>query len=133
MIRQFAYVHRVAKISLLSKKSTEVQLQFFSLSEKHSNHKLKNPNHQSRFPHTKRALKIFPKPPLHRLSPRKSPIKNHATLFKLGQVVKSDQTKLGSTKPNKSSTWRLVQSPTSNRNPPKNNLLSLQLILLSSS
>ena len=49
----------------------------------------------------------------HGLSLRKSPIKNHETLFGLGRVVKLDQTKLGSTKPNKSPIWRLVQSPTS--------------------
>ena len=54
-----------------------------------------------------------PKPPLHELSLSKSPIKNHAILFVSGWVVKSDQTKLDSTKPNKSPTWRLVQSPTS--------------------
>ena len=41
-----------------------------------------------------------PKPPLHGLSLNKSPIKNHAILFGSSQVVKSDQTKLGSTKPN---------------------------------
>ena len=38
------------------------------------------------------------KPLLHRLNLRKSPIKNHTTLFKSG--VKLDQTKLDSTKPN---------------------------------
>ena len=59
------------------------------------------------------AWACWPKPPLHGLSLSKSPIKNHATLFRSGQVVKPDQTKLGSTKPNKSPTWRLVQSPTS--------------------
>ena len=41
----------------------------------------------------------WPKPPLHGLSLNKSPIKNHATLFGLGWIVKPDQTKLGSTKP----------------------------------
>ena len=41
----------------------------------------------------------WPKPPLHGLSFRKSPIKNHATLFRSSRVVKSNQTKLGSTKP----------------------------------
>ena len=43
----------------------------------------------------------------------KSPIKSHAILFGSGQVVEPDKKKLGSTKPNKSLTWRLVQSPTS--------------------
>ena len=47
--------------------------------------------------------KIFPrgKPPLHGLNLKKSPIKNHTILFGSGRVVKSDQMKLGSTKPNK--------------------------------
>ena len=49
----------------------------------------------------------------HGLSLRKSPIKNHVTLFGSGRVVKLDQIKLGSTKPNKSPIWRLVQSPKS--------------------
>ena len=31
---------------------------------------------------------------------KKSPIKNHAILFGLGRIIKLDQTKLGSTKPN---------------------------------
>ena len=44
--------------------------------------------------------KFFPKPPLHRLTLSKSPIKNHAILFGLGRVIEPDQTKLGSTKPN---------------------------------
>ena len=44
---------------------------------------------------------FWPKPPLHGLSLSKSPIKNHAILFGLGWVVKLNQTKLGSTKPNK--------------------------------
>ena len=47
--------------------------------------------------------KNFPrgKPPLHGLNLKKSPIKNHTILFGSGRVVKSDQMKLGSTKPNK--------------------------------
>ena len=48
-----------------------------------------------------------PKLPFHGLTLRKSLIKNHVTLFGLGRVIKPDQTKLGSTKPNKSPTWRL--------------------------
>ena len=48
-----------------------------------------------------------PKPPLHGPSIKKSLIKNHATLFRSGWVVKPNQTKLVSTKPNKSPTWRL--------------------------
>ena len=41
-----------------------------------------------------------PKPPFHGLSLSKSPIKNHAILFRSIWVVEPDQTKLGSTKPN---------------------------------
>ena len=48
-----------------------------------------------------------PKPPLHGLSLSKSPIKNHAILFGSGLVIKPDQTKLGSTKPNKEQVSRL--------------------------
>ena len=48
-----------------------------------------------------------------RLRLRKSLIKNHITLFGSVGVIKPDQTKLGFTNPNKSPTWRLVQSPTS--------------------
>ena len=49
--------------------------------------------------------KIFPgayrpKPPFHGLSFSKFPIKNHAILFRSSRVVKPDQTKLDSTKPN---------------------------------
>ena len=54
-----------------------------------------------------------PKPPLYELNVRKSPIKNHATLFRVGSGRQPDQTQLGSIKLNKSPTWRLVQSPTS--------------------
>ena len=55
----------------------------------------------------------FTQPSLHRLSLRKSPIKNHATLFESGRIVNRINTQLGFIKPNKSPTWRLVQSPTS--------------------
>ena len=95
MVRQFACVHEVVGISLLSGKNTEYKncgYNLFSL--------IKNTACQ-------------PKSPLHGLSLSKSPIKNHATLFGSDRVVKSDQAKLGSTKSNKSPTWRLVQSPTS--------------------
>ena len=42
-----------------------------------------------------------PKPPLYGLNLRKSPIKNHATLFGLDWIVKPDQIKLDSTEPNR--------------------------------
>ena len=82
---KFAYVYGVARISLLLGKNTKCSYKFA----------------------------YWPKPPLHGLSLSKSPIKNHATLFGSNRVVKPDQAKLGSTKSNKSPTWRLVQSPTS--------------------
>ena len=63
---------------------------------------------QGRYPWTSKGLSMSaptwayrPKPPLHGLSLSKSPIKNHAILFGSGQVVKPNQTKLGSTKPNR--------------------------------
>ena len=43
----------------------------------------------------------WPKPSLHELSLSKSPIKNHAILYGSDRVVEPDQTKLGSTKPNR--------------------------------
>ena len=75
----------------------KVWLQFFLLTLKKHNHE-KNPNNQIAF--STQSLS-------------KSPIKNHATLFGSDQVIKPDQTKLGSIKPNKSPIWRLVQPPTS--------------------
>ena len=65
-----------------------------------------NPNNQIAFSTPNRSKKIFffwiyrPKPPLHELSFSKSPIKNHIILFGSGQVIKPDQIKLDSTKPN---------------------------------
>ena len=78
-----------------------MRLQYFLSLKKDMTKKKKNPNNAYR-----------PIPPLHGLSLSKSPIKNHAILFGSGRVIKPDQTKLCSTKPNKSPTWRLVQSPT---------------------
>ena len=99
-------------------KKYKVLLQFFLSLKKHNNHK--NPNHKITFSTscahdsqwaTKRAKKIAlsistlawayqPKPSLHGLNLKKSPIKNHATLFGSSWVIKPDQTKLGSTMPN---------------------------------
>ena len=42
-----------------------------------------------------------------------SPVENHTILFQVLSGHQPDQTQLGSTKPSKSPTWRLVQSPTS--------------------
>ena len=85
--------------------STKIAATIFSLShEEHGNHTtLENPDYKRRFHNgLNRPKKISQghKPPLHGLSLSKSPIKNHATLFGSGQVVKPDQIKLGSIKPN---------------------------------
>ena len=87
----------------------------------------RNPNHQNnvfyilrtRFTMDyKTGQKIFLKalPPdlshsTHGLSLRKSPLKTTQHYFRLNRHL--NQTQLDSTKPNKSPTWRLVQSPTS--------------------
>ena len=78
----------------------------FSLYIKHGNNTtLKNPNYKRRFHNGLNGPKKIsrdyqPKPPLYRLSLNKSPIKNHAILFGSGRVIKTNQAKLGSTKPN---------------------------------
>ena len=70
----------------------KVRLQYFLLSQKHGN------NTHNKTLITKLRFRLGP--PLHGLSLSKSPIKNHATLFRSGRIVKPDQTKLSSTKPN---------------------------------
>ena len=97
MVRQFAYVHRVAGILLLSRKNTSVAVQFFSFSKTATT----NPNHQKeRFLHSSHrihnGLQNGPKskPPLHGLSLKKYPIKNHATLFQVKSSSRSNTTKL---------------------------------------
>ena len=96
VVRQFAYIHRVVGILLLSRKKIQsTAIQSFNLSRTITT----NPNHKTAFSKsyaqdsqwaTKWAKKISmsapawayqPKPPLHGLNLRKSPIKNHATLF----------------------------------------------------
>ena len=89
----FTYIHGVAGISLLSGKNTKCDYNFFSLT-KHG-----NTTHNKTLITKVRFYRA--NPPLHGLSLKKSPIKNHATLFRSGQVVKPDQTKLNSTKPNR--------------------------------
>ena len=93
VIRQFAYVHGVTGISLLSRKNTKynLRLQSFLSKTRVHNTTLKNPNCKRRFPNGLNG---------HGLSLSKSSIKNHTTLFKSDRVIKPDQTKLGSTKPN---------------------------------
>ena len=66
--------------------STTCGYNIFSLYIKHGNNTtLKNPNYK------RRAYR--PKPPLHRLSLSKSPIKNHAILFGSGRVGSSNRIK----------------------------------------
>ena len=74
MVRQFAYVHEIAGISLLLGKNTSAAVQCFSLSRNDINKTLI----------TKMCLL---RPPLYGLSLRKSPIKNRTTLFGSGRVV----------------------------------------------
>ena len=121
VVRQFAYIHGVAGISLLSGKNTEykMQLQSFILSisknaatTQHKTLKLESRFHknglngpkkklsQERCPQTPRGLSMsapawvyWPKLPFHGLSLSKSPIKNHATLFGSGQVRSSNRIK----------------------------------------
>ena len=110
MIRQFTYVHGVVEISLLSGKIQSAATVFHTLSRRRQQQQ--NPNHQKRFLYP--AHKIHnglqngplawayrPKSPLYGLSLRKSPIKNHTTLFQVGSGRQPDQTQLDSTKSNK--------------------------------
>ena len=101
VVQQFAYVYGVAGISLLLGKNTKCKLRhkFFFSHIKHDH--FETLITKLRFLH-KTGLSKSPKPPFHGLSFSKSLIKNHATLFESGRVVKPDQTKLGSTKPNTS-------------------------------
>ena len=64
--------------TIIREKLQSVATMFHTLSRRQQQ---QNPNHQNRF--------LYPahKPPLHGLSLRKSPIKNHATLFESGWVV----------------------------------------------
>ena len=77
VVRQFAYVHKVTGISLLSRKKYKVQQYSFSHSQKLQQQKTLITT----------AWACRPKPLLHGLSLRKSLIKNHATLFGLGRVI----------------------------------------------
>jgi len=82
VVRQFAYIHGVTRISLLSGKKYKVRLLFF-LSHKN----------------TTTTQTLITKIASGQVV-KKSPIKNHATLFKSSWVIKPDLTKLDSTKPN---------------------------------
>ena len=82
--------------TIIRKKYKVRQYSFFSLSTMTTT-KPKNPNHQNCVFYILRIGFIMgyktgqkicrPKPPLHGLSFRKSPIKNHITLFRSGRVV----------------------------------------------
>ena len=75
MVQQFAYVHKVIGISLLSGKNKSVATVFHTHSRQQQQQQ--NPNHQT----------LFSEYLLHGLSLSKSLIKNHTTLFGLGQVI----------------------------------------------
>ena len=79
MVWQFAYIHGVEGISLLSGKNIKC-CSTVSLSKTTST----NPNHQN----------YLKKPLLHGLNLRKSPIKNHAILFWVGSSSGSNTTRL---------------------------------------
>ena len=99
VIRSFAYVHRIVGISLLSGKNTKCGYSFFTLSQDNNNNKILITKKDFYILHTwftnglenglgglsmsSPAYACWPKPPLHELSLRKSPIKNHATLFQV--------------------------------------------------
>ena len=156
VVRQFVYVHGVTGISLLSRKKIQsAAIQFF-----YSKTTTTNPNHKNcvfyilctrftmgyktgqknypgdiaskpprGFSMSDIAWAYRPKPPLHELSLKKSSIKNHTTLF-------GSSTGLNITRLHK--TQQITHLETSsitniNRNRPKNNPSSLQLILLSTS
>ena len=113
IIREEYRVQDAATIFILSisKKAATTQHKTLKLESQFHKNGLNGPKKkfsQERCPQTPRGLSMsapawacWPKPPLHGLSRSKSPTKNHATLFGSGQVVKPDQTKLGSTKANR--------------------------------
>ena len=92
VVQQFAYVHGVVGISLLSRKNTEynLRLQYFSHTKTRQQHP-KTLITKVSFHNELNGPKL--KPPLHGLSLSKSPIKNHATLFGSGRVGLSNQIK----------------------------------------
>ena len=108
MIRQFTYIHGVAGISLLSGKKYKCDSTVFLYFKKLHQETLIIKTtvfisyaQDSQWA-TKRAKKNFnattwayrPKPPLHGLSLKKSPIKNHATLFQVESSSESNTTRL---------------------------------------
>ena len=96
VVRQFAYVHGVAGISLLSGKNTKYKnwaYNLFSLIKNTTTLLKETLITQSRFLYIKMGQKNFPLGPLHGLSLSKSPIKNHARLFYLGRVGSLNQIK----------------------------------------
>ena len=105
MVRQFAYVHGVAGILLLSGKKYKSAVIVFSLSPSYK----KTATTQTLIT----QLRFIHKTGQKKISAQAEALMDYATLFRSGWAVKPDQIKLGFTKPNKSPTWRLVQSPTS--------------------
>ena len=75
VVRQFAYIHEIARILLLLGKNTKCGYSV-SVSQERQQQPYKPPL----------------RPSLHGLSLRKSPIKNHATLFRVRSGRQPDQT-----------------------------------------
>ena len=108
MVWQFAYIYSVARISLLLRKKYKCgSTVFLSLKKLHQETLITKTTvsiscAQNSQWTTKQAKNFFsstawayqPKPPLHGLSLRKSPIKNHATLFQVGSSSRSNTTRL---------------------------------------
>ena len=90
MVRQFAYVYKVAEISLLSGKNTKSgSTNFLSLKNQQQETLITKIAFFISYAQdlqwaTKRAKIFFQLGPIHGLSFRKSPIKNHATIFWVG-------------------------------------------------
>ena len=95
VVRQFAYVHGVVGISLLSGKNTEYKIAATILFLSPSRMRQQQPT-------ILKTLIMAKSVYIYEMDPKncKFFIKNHAILFGSGRVVKPDQTKLGSTKPN---------------------------------
>ena len=95
VVRQFAYIHGFAGISLLSGKIQSAATVFTLTFKTTNKKKKKNPNHQKWFLHpAHRFLHL----PLHGLSLSKSPIKKPHNIIRVGLGRQPDQTQLGSTK-----------------------------------
>ena len=82
VVWQFAYIHRVAGISLFLVKNTKCGSMIFLSKKWHQNPNLQN----NSFYFLRTGFTNRPKPPLHGPSLRKSPIKNYNNII-LGRVI----------------------------------------------